>query len=90
MALSKANNPKLVFLCETRKASNRVENLRWRLGLKGFHGVCSDGRSGGLALFWDKSLSVTVLDSCQRYIDVSVADIGAGIEWRSTFVYGEP
>ena len=52
--------------------------------------MCSDGRSGGLALFWDESLSVTILDSCQRYIDVSVTNEGAGIEWRSTFVYGEP
>ena len=51
LALSKANNPKLVFLCETRKVSVKVEKLRWRLGLKGFHGVDSDGRSGGLALF---------------------------------------
>lgn len=50
----------------------------------------SDGRSGGLALFWDESLAVTVLESCNRFIDVSVKDGCTGLVWRGTFVYGEP
>ena len=52
--------------------------------------MSSDGRSGGLALFWDESLSVTVIDSCNCFIDVSVVDGGSGTSWRGTFVYGEP
>lgn len=64
--------------------------LKWRLGWKGFHGVNSDGRSGGLALFWDKNLQVTVLDSCCRYIDVLVFDQASNVQWRGSFVYGEP
>src|SRR3954468_10990303 len=90
VALSKANNPKLVFLCETRQASEKVEKLKWRLNLKGFHGVDSDGRSGGLTLFWEESLTITVLDSCARYIDVLVDDDSMSLSWRCTFVYGEP
>ena len=90
LALSKANNPKLVFLHETRQDATKVEKLKWRLALKCFHGVSSDGRSGGLALFWEETLTVTVLESCNRFIDVRVLDGGSGISWRGTFVYGEP
>ncbi|KAE8821732.1 hypothetical protein D1007_00140 [Hordeum vulgare] len=88
-ALVKAHSPRLVFLAETRQPSAKVESLRWKLGLKGFCGVDSDGR-GGLALLWDESLTVTVLESCSRFIDVVVLDQGVGKSWRSTFVYGEP
>uniref|UniRef100_A0A453IQP4 Endonuclease/exonuclease/phosphatase domain-containing protein n=2 Tax=Aegilops tauschii subsp. strangulata TaxID=200361 RepID=A0A453IQP4_AEGTS len=90
LALVKANDPKLVFLSETRQDVAKVEKLKWRLGLKGFHGVSSNGKSGGLALFWDESLSVTVLDACCHYIDVRVDDVGGGTSWIGTFVYGEP
>lgn len=58
--------------------------------MKGFCGVSSNGLSGGLALFWDESLRVTVLDLCQRYIDVQVVDANMDVQWRATFVYGEP
>ena len=64
LALTKENNPKVVFLYETRQTANKVEKMRWRLSLKGFHGVESDGRCGGLALFWHESLIVTVLEAC--------------------------
>ena len=90
LALVNANVPKLVFLSETRQDVVRMEKLKWRLGLKGFHGVSSDGRSGGLALFWDEALTVTVLDSCSCYIDVHFDDVGGGTSWSGSFVYGEP
>uniref|UniRef100_A0A453JPI0 Endonuclease/exonuclease/phosphatase domain-containing protein n=1 Tax=Aegilops tauschii subsp. strangulata TaxID=200361 RepID=A0A453JPI0_AEGTS len=89
-ALVKAHSPSLVFLSETRQTSVKVERMKWKLGLKGFCGVDCEGRGGGLALFWDESLQVIVLDSCKRYIDISVLDQGSGKTWRSTFVYGEP
>ena len=89
LALSKANIAKLFFLCETRQVAGKMEKLRRRLGLKGFYGLNSSGLSGGLALYWDESLIVTVLDSCQRYIDVSVEDRGGDKKWQMTFVHGE-
>ena len=58
--------------------------------MKGFAGVSSDGLSGGLVLYWDEKLQVTVLDSCARYIDVRIVDVASGKNWRTTFVYGEP
>ncbi|XP_073363322.1 uncharacterized protein [Aegilops tauschii subsp. strangulata] len=67
-----------------------MEKLKWRLQMKGFAGVSSDGLSGGLALYWDENLQVTVLDSCARYIDVRIVDGANDKTWRTTFVYGEP
>jgi hypothetical protein len=50
--------------------------------------VRSEGRSGGLILFW-KEVGVELRFKCKNYIDVT---IGRGLEniWRLTGVYGEP
>ena len=45
---------------------------------------------GGLALYWDENLQVTVLHCCARYIDVRIIDNANDKSWRTTFVYGEP
>ena len=79
LALSQANSPKLVFLSETRQDVNKVQNIKWRLGLEGFCGVSTNGLSGGLALYWDETLQVSVLDSCSRYIDVMIIDNSRGV-----------
>ena len=49
---------KIVFLCETRRRSAKLNYLRWKLGLRNYVGVDSDCLSGGLALFWHESLQV--------------------------------
>jgi hypothetical protein len=69
-ALVRAHSPGLVFLCETRNSEVRVANLRWRLGLKNCIAIDSDGRSGGLALFWHESIEVKLMEKNLRYIDV--------------------
>ncbi|CAN6346612.1 unnamed protein product [Urochloa humidicola] len=89
-ALVRAKSPSMVFLCETRNKGSRVENLRWRLGLKNCISVDSDGRSGGLALFWHESVEVNLIEKNLRYIDVSTR-VSASDPWfRITFVYGVP
>ncbi|CAN6234585.1 unnamed protein product [Urochloa humidicola] len=88
--LVKLHRPKLVFLSETRMSSNRSSNFRWRLGLRHSLAVSSDGLSGGLVLFWDESINVTLLSQGERYIDVPVTDDVGTAPWRATFVYGEP
>ena len=58
-----------------------MEKLKRRLNMKGFVGVSSAGLSGGLALFWDENLQVTVLDSCTWYIDVRIVDNANDKAW---------
>jgi hypothetical protein len=89
-ALCRAHSPKLVFLCETRQPKHKMARVRNRLGLKGFDGISSQGKSGGLALYWDESLSVNVLDINERWIDAYVRLSDDEPMWRVTFVYGEP
>ena len=48
-------------LPETRMSANRCKNLRWKLGLKNCLAVDSDGLSGGLVLFWDENINVSLL-----------------------------
>jgi len=86
----KLHHPKLVFLSETRMSANRCKNLRWKLGLKNCLAVDSDGLSGGLVLFWDENINVSLLSQGERYIDVLVCADPSKAPWRATFVYGEP
>ncbi|CAN6204103.1 unnamed protein product [Urochloa humidicola] len=86
----KSHHPKIVFLSETRMCANRSINLRWRLGLRNCLDVDSDGLSGGLALFWDDSIEVSLLSQGERHIDVLITEEPSVAPWRATFVYGEP
>lgn len=43
-----------------------------------------------LLLFWDDSITVTLLSQGARYIDVLIVDDPNAPPWRATFVYGEP
>ncbi|KAL0340133.1 UNVERIFIED_CONTAM: hypothetical protein Sradi_4530100 [Sesamum radiatum] len=87
--LIRANNPSLVFLAETKCASRQVEVLKRKFEL---NGVCvpSVGKSGGLAVFWDKSVSVQLQNYSQNHIDLSVQIEEGQPYWRFTGIYGEP
>ena len=52
--------------------------------------IDSDGFSGGIALFWDEYINVSLLSQGERYIDVLVVENPDRVPWRATFVYGEP
>lgn len=86
----KAHNPKFVFLSDTRMSTSRVRNLCWRLGLRNCLAEASVGLSGGLALFWDEFVDVSLLSQGERYIDVLIKEDPDQTPWRVTFVYGEP
>ncbi|KAF2950753.1 hypothetical protein DAI22_01g209766 [Oryza sativa Japonica Group] len=83
-------SPRLVFLSATRQDQERVQGLRWRLGLKNCLALKGEGSGGGVALIWDETLSVHLLSMSCRYIDVLISEANSGFQWRGTFVYGEP
>jgi len=83
-------HPKIVFLSETRVTASRVSNMRWRIGLRHCLALDSVGLSGGIALFWDESVDVTLLSQGERHIDVKIKKSPDQAPWRGSFVYGEP
>lgn len=87
--------PKIVFLSETCQNKNKIEDLRWHLGLKNVLTASNEirgkkSKGGGLALFWDENLDVQLLGLSNRIIDVLICDQTKGIKWRCTFIYEEP
>jgi hypothetical protein len=78
-----------VFLSETRQQSNRVTNLRHRLGLNKSFVVDGQGKGGGLILFWDESINIRILSYGFHYIDTLIWDADHHAHWRGTFIYGE-
>lgn len=89
-AFLQPHDPKLVFLSETRQTEEQMKKLRWRLGLKGCLARSCIGKSGGIALFWDESLSVDLITISNKLIDVSVQESPSSPPWRISFIYGEP
>nr|XP_045087997.1 uncharacterized protein LOC123495188 [Aegilops tauschii subsp. strangulata] len=83
------HRPSLLFLSETKMRDSRARKFMWSLGYTGSFAVSSDGLSGGLVLFWDSSLSVTLKAYSTKIIDIMTKS-DDGLEWRTTFVYGEP
>jgi hypothetical protein len=49
----------------------------------------SDGRSGGLVMFWNKEIKVTSKDITPNFIDIRINEHN-GSGWRLTGLYGEP
>jgi hypothetical protein len=60
------------------------------VGFRNCLAVSSDRLSGGLALFWDESINVSLLSKGERYIDVVISEAPDATPWCVTFVYGKP
>ena len=52
--------------------------------------VPSKGRSGGLAMLWERDLSVELKSYTRYHIDAVVTDPTSGFKWRITGFYGNP
>jgi exonuclease III len=85
------HRPDILYLMETKMGKQRIEELRWQLGFPfGLH-VKSEGRSGGLALFWHRGIKVRRQTLNKSHIDaIVVNDQVPHEEWRLTGFYGEP
>ncbi|KAL0306177.1 UNVERIFIED_CONTAM: putative mitochondrial protein [Sesamum radiatum] len=82
-------HPTLVFLAETKCSSRQIDALKRRFDM---NGLCVDsrGRSGGLAIFWNKSVDVMLQTFSHCHIDASVKLGDDQAWWRFTGMYGEP
>jgi hypothetical protein len=70
--------------------SDRVRNLKGRIGLNNCFIVDGVGKGGGLALFWCDEIKIQVLSYGLHHIDTLIWDGVHHAAWRGTFIYGEP
>ncbi|XP_039791741.1 uncharacterized protein LOC120657488 isoform X2 [Panicum virgatum] len=87
--LVKRYRPSLLFLSETKMRDTKVRKFMWSLGFHGCFAVSSEGKSGGLALFWVQECIVSLKHYSPNIIDVTIGS-EANQLWRASFVYGEP
>jgi hypothetical protein len=85
--VQKRHNPDVVFLLETHLDTYPADCLKRRMKMDFKVVQPSDGRRGGLALFWKKEIKLTLLFSDPNYIDVSITE--GELVWRFTGMYGE-
>lgn len=85
--LVKSRKPNILFLIETLSKEDRIKHLCSSLGFEIFFPVDSCGRSGGLALLWDRSVQCDVFGHDSNHIDAQVTNNNNTV-WRLTGFYG--
>ena len=89
--LVQAEAPSLVFLVETKlplKSMKRMSNIKHSLGLTQGLVVPSEGKSGGIALFWKPETNVHIQSFSRWHIDAVIDSGGCIGKWRLTGFYG--
>ena len=82
--------PDIVFLMETKSKVNRMEKIKNRIGFANGLIVPSRGRSGGLALFWNRGINLEIKSYSGNHIDAFVWETNNSSTWRITGFYGHP
>ena len=80
--------PTLLCIVETQLDRVRVESLAGTLGFDNAFVVSSQGRSGGLGIFWNNPIKIEILGYSVYHIDCSIADPGPA-PWMASCFYGE-
>ncbi|CAM8943685.1 unnamed protein product [Rhodiola kirilowii] len=80
-------SPQIVCLMETKKKAVDGDWIRLKLGFRNCFAVDCRGRAGGLALLWDDSIQVSIVNYSSNHIDAVVED---SCVFRLTLFYGEP
>ena len=80
--------PTLLCIVETQIDRSRVESLAATFGYDNAYAGDSEGRSGGIGLFWNNEIKIDILGYSRYHLDVSVQEENHDA-WRLTCVYGE-
>ena len=66
--------PTLLCIIETQVDRGRVESLAATFGYDNGYAVSSQGRSGGLGMFWNNSINVEILGYSPYHIDCAIVE----------------
>ena len=80
--------PSILLLVETQVGKRRMENLSSSFGFNNCFAISSEGRSGGLAMYWNGPLVLDLIGFSRDHIDMKVTEQGKE-PWRITGIYGE-
>lgn len=87
--LVKSHRPNILFLIETLSDKERIKKLCTKLGFNNFWAIDNRGRSGGLAMLWDRTVQCEVIKADNNYIDMHILKNNAPY-WRLTGFYDFP
>ncbi|KAK8989682.1 hypothetical protein V6N11_064099 [Hibiscus sabdariffa] len=79
----------IVFLSETKQKKSYLEKIRTRVKMDNAFYVEPIGIAGGLALWWNNEVKLSVLYSDKNLID-TIISINGEPEWFGTFIYAPP
>ncbi|KAH7843713.1 hypothetical protein Vadar_019899 [Vaccinium darrowii] len=88
--IARLHFPSLFFLSETKNRVSRLDAVKKSLNMDSVIRVDLVGTSGGLALFWKGTSSVSLKKMCSWFIDVEIFDISLNKSWRLVNVYFNP
>jgi hypothetical protein len=66
--LQKKEDPDVLFLSEMKMRREKLEGLKWKLGMPNKFVKDCEGLSGGLAIFWKNTINLRVLLLCPSTI----------------------
>lgn len=70
--------------------NDRIYGVRRRMGFTNSFNVSPEGTAGGMSLWWDDSVTVTVLRACPNVIDTMIVASHLNHSYRATWIYGTP
>ncbi|XVF77534.1 hypothetical protein PTKIN_Ptkin14bG0052500 [Pterospermum kingtungense] len=85
--LVRKEDPMVLFLCETRVISSKLDTTRRSFGFYGCFSVDPRGTGGGVEMLWKEDWVLSLRSYSDMHIDVDVWDAFEN-QWRLTGVYG--
>lgn len=76
MNFAKKFAPTVLCIVETQISGTRVEALASSLGNDKANAINSQGRSGGIGLFWNNTINVEILGDSVYHIDAKIEEWG--------------
>lgn len=84
------HRPSIIFLMETRNKENKLESLRRSLKFQHCFYVNPVGLSGGLALWWNSNISLSVDHASNNVVHTTCVSLLNSKKWATSFIYGSP